>query len=229
LEFWRNFNIKNAVDTLITAWDDVSVACVRHAWRPVFGREEGDATDTADNRDLDRQVAETVAIAQRIPGFDAVTADEVLDLVNSRQTALTVEEMVEDADEQEQEQDAEQAPGEMTTASVRRLLEVAETFKDILMDQDPNVDRAFAAVGHFNSLLEPYSQLFKKFMNSKQQALITRYMLRPSSPDSPQPATVDDADIDEILAAEEDYDAVSNFDFGGFSASGDEGVESDSD
>ncbi|KAG7173580.1 putative MDM2-binding-containing protein, partial [Homarus americanus] len=35
-EFWRKYNIKNAVDRIVEAWRKINVATVLHAWKPLF-------------------------------------------------------------------------------------------------------------------------------------------------------------------------------------------------
>lgn len=101
--FGKAFNIKNAVGIFIPSWDDVSLASTRHAsWRVV-----GDNTEPANNneKEVDKQVAETVLIAQRIPGFDGVTEDEVVGIVQTKEQEPTGEDMMEEANEQEQEEE----------------------------------------------------------------------------------------------------------------------------
>ncbi|KAK8373018.1 hypothetical protein O3P69_013537 [Scylla paramamosain] len=75
---------------------------------------------------------------------------------------------------------------------------------------------------HFNSLQEPYNELFKKYVNTKQQPMVTHYYFPAGSP-PPASLEVEDKEIERIfLAVPEDDDVVSNFDFGGF-GSDDEG------
>ena len=229
LDFWKAFHVKNAVDTLIASWADVSVAVVLHAWRPLLGDPQGDAADNMSASasaaaEVDRQVAEAVSIAHRIPGCDSVTAEEVLGMVQNQQQEPTVEEMVEEADEEEEEaataggQEVGEAadPKIITVPTLRRLLMEAEKLKDLFVDLDPEVDRSFNLVKNFNTLLEPYNALFKQHISHQQQALITRYFRRPTTPSPPREQELDEAEIDDVLAEFEDDDVVSNFDFGGF-------------
>ena len=147
-------------------------------------------------------------------------------MVRTEQTEPTVDEMVEEADEEESVQEEEGGedrsdaePGEMTRAQVRQVLSKAEELKDMLVEFDPKVDRSFEFVGQFSTLLEPYSVLFKNYIATEEQALITKYFRQPR-PDSPPP--VDEADIDDVMAQSEDDDAVSTVsavDFEGFSDS----------
>lgn len=60
------------------------MASSHHAWRPLLGgQEEGDATarPLTNREEVDRQVAKAIAIAHKLPGFDCVTAEGVMDLL----------------------------------------------------------------------------------------------------------------------------------------------------
>ncbi|KAG7167625.1 hypothetical protein Hamer_G019014 [Homarus americanus] len=35
-EFWKNYNIKNAVNRIVEAWRKINVATVLHAWKSLF-------------------------------------------------------------------------------------------------------------------------------------------------------------------------------------------------
>ena len=34
-QYWREFTVRNAIDFLLKAWDEINMPTVRHAWRPL--------------------------------------------------------------------------------------------------------------------------------------------------------------------------------------------------
>ena len=56
------------MDTLLLAWQDVSVACIHHVWQPLLGGEP-DATTTAD-KEVTRQVADALSITECFTKID---------------------------------------------------------------------------------------------------------------------------------------------------------------
>ncbi|KAG7170357.1 Tigger transposable element-derived protein 1-like 23 [Homarus americanus] len=67
-QFWRTFNVKKAVDFLVEAWNQLSVATVRHAWRQVLqgipGVRQSKSVTVA--VDLARERNNEVRIARRL-------------------------------------------------------------------------------------------------------------------------------------------------------------------
>ncbi|KAG7170882.1 Jerky protein-like 18 [Homarus americanus] len=78
-QFWRIFNIKKAVGFLVEAWDQLSVATVRHAWRHVLqgipGVRQSQSVTVA--VDLAREAAQSVTAA----GFSETTNDDILEVI----------------------------------------------------------------------------------------------------------------------------------------------------
>ena len=204
---------------------------IQHAWRPLLGGKEGAAPRTQ----VARQVADAVAVAQRIPDFDGVTQEEMMQLVNVRQEEQTVEEMVEEADEEAeqaeqpltQEGEVEEGKGQLSSAVVRELLSILETIKDKVLLVDNQPDRAATAVAALSSAMQPYKDLFNQYMSNRQQALITRYFKPHQPPATCSPQPVEEQEIDDIIAEVVDDNEVSSFDFGGFE-SGEEEVTDES-
>ncbi|KAG7154995.1 Jerky protein-like 19 [Homarus americanus] len=97
-QFWRIFNIKKAVDFLVEAWDQLSVATVRHAWRHVLqgipGVRQSQSVTVA--VDLAREAAQSVTAA----GFSETTNDDILEVI--RDPDVTTNEMVDDDDVSEE-------------------------------------------------------------------------------------------------------------------------------
>ena len=173
------------------------------------------ATTTAD-KEVTRQVADAVSVAQRIPGFSSVTEEEVMDLVNVQQEEQTIEELVEEADEEEdqaeqlrKERDEGEVEGELPVAELRDLLSAMESFKDKLMEMDPKHDRSTAAIATIQCALAPYTTVYNQYINKLQQQLITSYFHAKDARGAPTPSQVEEKEIDDIIAVIEDDDSVS--------------------
>ncbi|KAG7178102.1 Tigger transposable element-derived protein 1-like 212 [Homarus americanus] len=35
-QFWKKFNIRNAVDTMVDSWHEINVPTITHTWTPLF-------------------------------------------------------------------------------------------------------------------------------------------------------------------------------------------------
>lgn len=214
---------------LLSAWRDVTVACIQHAWRPLLtSDEEAAASETSTTgREMQREITDALSIAQRIPGFDGVTEQEFMDLVDMQQEEQTAEEMVEEADEDEEEDQADQAQeeqvvGQLPASKVRDLLSHFEAFMDVVHELDNQTARVETASSYFKLGIQPYKDLYKTYLNVSQQSLITSYFKpqQPSVTSSQQQE--EEQDIEDILAEIEDDDVISSYEFTGFSSEGEE-------
>ncbi|KAK8395411.1 hypothetical protein O3P69_006211 [Scylla paramamosain] len=146
------------------------------------GKEDRQAAmHSASNKEVERQVVETVSIAQGISIFDCITAQEFMDLVTAQQQKVSVEELMEETEEEEEEDgktEHREQPKQLTTTNVKELMKLCELLKDKVMVLDPEIVRVHAAQEYINA--------------------------------------VEEEELEQILAAQEDEDEVSNFDFGGF-------------
>ncbi|KAG7172217.1 Tigger transposable element-derived protein 1-like 24 [Homarus americanus] len=102
-QFWKKFNVKQAVDFLVEAWDQLSIATIRHAWRHVLhgipGERRSQPVTVA--LDLAREAAHSITAE----GFSETTNEDVLEVI--RDPEMTADEMLEDDNVSEEEGDFE--------------------------------------------------------------------------------------------------------------------------
>ncbi|KAG7162094.1 Tigger transposable element-derived protein 1-like 90 [Homarus americanus] len=89
-QFWKKFNVKQAVDFLVEAWDQLSIATICHAWRHVL---HGIPVAL----DLAREAAHSITAE----GFSETTNEDILEVI--RDPEMTADEMLEDDNVSEEE------------------------------------------------------------------------------------------------------------------------------
>ncbi|KAG7155742.1 Tigger transposable element-derived protein 1-like 68 [Homarus americanus] len=184
-QFWRIFNIKKAVDFLVEAWDQLSVATVRHAWRHVLQgipavRQSQSVTVAVD---LAREAAQSVTAA----GFSETTNDDILEVI--RDPDVTTDEMVDDDDVSEEAGDASQEERKLSHSNVRGAIECIEKVKRLLSD-DPDANRYEIFTSQLLQAMEPYFKVYHDNINTSRQQSITEFFAR----NPPQPAQASDSD-----------------------------------
>ncbi|KAG7175321.1 putative Tigger transposable element-derived protein 1-like 217 [Homarus americanus] len=145
-EFWRKYNIKNAVDRIVEAWSKINVATVLHAWKPLFANSEiSGAEQTAANRERQSVAAtlmDTVEAARSVPalGFLDVQDEDLQELIGQHQQQPTTKVMLEEDEEQEEQQQSTQEddvdPGEPTTHQLTELLTTIAHSSEQLQEYD---------------------------------------------------------------------------------------------
>ncbi|XP_045112523.1 tigger transposable element-derived protein 1-like [Portunus trituberculatus] len=128
--YWREFTVRNAIDFLLKAWDEISMPTVRHAWRPLVPHL------VSDEHGKVQTLMEAAAVACRVPGFQNVTPDEIKEM-NIAGDIMTPEVImdvatIEDVLGNENQGKAVEAPppGELIMQQLSRILAGVDTFKD---------------------------------------------------------------------------------------------------
>ncbi|KAG7176045.1 Tigger transposable element-derived protein 1-like 62 [Homarus americanus] len=183
-QFWRIFNVKKAVDFLVEAWDQLSVATVRHTWRHVLqgitGVRQSKSVTVA--VDLAREAVQCVTAA----GFSETTNDTILEVI--RDPDVTTDEMEDDDDVSEEAGGASsQEERRLSHSNVMGAIECIEKVK--LLSDDPDANRYEIFTTQLLQTMEPYIKVYHNINTSHQQS-ITEFFAR----NPPQPAQASDSD-----------------------------------
>ncbi|KAG7176700.1 Tigger transposable element-derived protein 1-like 64 [Homarus americanus] len=169
--FWRNFNVKKAVDFL-------SVATVRHAWR------HSQSVTVA--VDLAREAVQSVTAA----GFSETTNDDILEVI--RDPDVTADEILDDDDVSEEAGGASsQEERKLSHSNVRGAIECVEKLK-LLLSDDPDDNRYEVFTTQLLQTMELYIKVYHDNINTSRQQSITEFFAR----NPPQPAQASDSDRD---------------------------------
>ncbi|KAG7168419.1 Tigger transposable element-derived protein 1-like 81 [Homarus americanus] len=192
-QFWRIFNIKKAVDFLVEAWEQLSVATVRHAWRhvlqgiPAVRQSQsvtGEVQTVAVAVDLAREAAQSVTAA----GFSETTNDNILEVI--RDPDVTTDEMVDDDHVSEEAGGASsQEEHRLSHSNVRGAIVCIEKVK-LLLSDDPDANRYEIFTTQLLQTMEPYFKVYHDNINTSRQQSITEFFAR----NPPQPAQASDSD-----------------------------------
>ncbi|KAG7163959.1 Tigger transposable element-derived protein 1-like 48 [Homarus americanus] len=174
-QFWRTFNVKKAVDFLVEAWDQLSVATVRHAWRH--------SKSVTGEWTLPEKLRSVTAA-----GFSETTNDNILEVI--RDPHVTTDEMVDDDDVSEEAGGASsQEERHLSHSNVRGAIECIEKVK-LLLSDDPDANRYEIFTTQLLQTMEPYIKVYHDNINTSRQQSITEFFAR----NPPQPAQASDSD-----------------------------------
>ncbi|KAG7163361.1 Tigger transposable element-derived protein 1-like 102, partial [Homarus americanus] len=112
-QFWKKFNIRNAVDTMVYAWHEINVPTITHAWTPLFPHLKVKCG----------VLAETVESVRHVGGeFDEVTEDTVMNLVTFNSEENITEMLENDSDSSSYEEGQPEVIEKLTTAKLAKIL-----------------------------------------------------------------------------------------------------------
>ena len=212
-EYWQGFTVKDAVDNVVAAWDEINVSTVIHAWRkltPHLIPEDPPDPDmpiqvAAD--DVDAAVRE----ARVIPGFQEVTADEIVAIHREGEATPSSEDIMKAAaiEDDLQNQPREEAQGvveedeentDLSMGELSTILAAVESLKGVVRENEKCKVRATEVFHCLSKAFRFYHDELQKKQWDRKQSLITKFLSRPSpsSPESePEPEPVPGPSVEE--------------------------------
>ena len=179
-QFWKNFNIKNALENINEAWQEVTVSNMRAVWQKIIPHCSNDFGG------FEAQVTEAVTEITQLGinlGMSELDNDNVRELLNSHDVDLNDEDLLNldqqrayDDDEQgtEETNEPETQTKEFTIKEFDAIFRHFETGKQMIMDADPNVERSIQVNRQVEKALSCYRVMHteKKKSSSKQTSLL---------------------------------------------------------
>ena len=142
--FWKNFNMKKAVENIGEAWEDVTNNSIKFAWRKVWPDVCHDFTGFEVQESITRDIVQLANQA----GLTAVDINDVEELLASHGSSLTNEELQE-LDEHRKRQEAENTATEEAEPekflSTKNLTDVFLKLSEVLAiisNNDPDMERS---------------------------------------------------------------------------------------
>lgn len=173
-EYWRSFNIRQAIDNISTAWNEVSEQCMNRVWRNLW---PGCIKDVIADTGLDSCIVpsvnkETLNIAQEV-GFVNLTYEDIEEVLASHMEELTNEELQELAQIPEEDEDEGLPERTLTTKGMSTAFRLIDEALNILAEEDPNRERNSKAERAVREGLSCYYELYKEKVkkNTKQTTL----------------------------------------------------------
>lgn len=199
-EFWRRFTVKDAVDHLMRAWEDINKATIRHAWRHLAPNlvPEG-PTDPMPIQRLDETIAAAVLAAREVPGCSDVTDDELLQVhaLGEETTpedimqAAEIDDALENQRQREGDMEVQEEGGEsgykLSRSDVSNILSLGDVFLEGFAGFEKDGVRFSEFKSQFNSIMHYYRNLHMKQVHEGRQSLITRFVRQPALEQEPEP------------------------------------------
>lgn len=190
-EFWKRYNIKDAIDNIAESWKEVTEANMNGVWRKLWPDCVNEFRGFPSTQTVVREI---VGLAHDV-GFNDVDEDDINELLGSHDEELTNEDLIvmeQDRAAEEQEQEPERI---LTQKLLSEALSNIDAYVQKLVDNDPNRERSLMIEQGIESLLMPYRELYReKQLRAKQTRVTSFFRPSPAQPPAPQPASEQDND-----------------------------------
>ena len=180
-QFWKEFNIKNAVENIGHAWNEVTISNLRSVWKHIIphcaNNFEGFQHEIVQNEIVQNEIVQEINDIGLNLGFEELDNGSIQELLQSHDAEQTNE----DLDEVEQQRAFEE-PGdneetqvtrEFTVKELDEYFRLLENANDYLMTVDPDCERAINVSRTIQNDIKCYKLMYdEKTKRSKQTSLL---------------------------------------------------------
>uniref|UniRef100_UPI00358F6F9C uncharacterized protein isoform X1 n=1 Tax=Myxine glutinosa TaxID=7769 RepID=UPI00358F6F9C len=181
-EFWKGYTIKNAVDNIAASWDEVTQANMNGVWRKLWPECVHDFRGFVNVPEIHPEI---VGLAKEA-GFDEVDLDDVVELLESHGEDLSNQDLIEleqqrARERQEEAESPTPPPKHFTTKRLAEIFHYIDHAKEIMMEDDPNMERSLHAKRALDDAVRCYKELYERKKREAIQTSLYTYFKPPSS------------------------------------------------
>lgn len=181
-EFWKTYDIMNAVTNIDQAWKAVSQHCLNAVWKTVWA----DAVENLEQSQLETDPVrdELVNMAQQL-NFSEVDAEDVQALLDSYDDPLSNEELQELTEQNVVQDDADtdtdnnqEAPQQkiLTTKILSDCLSAVSHSLEVLSENDPDFERSCTVKRNVLNALQCYSEMLQDKKKKAKQSTLNSFV-----------------------------------------------------
>ena len=172
-EWWKSYNIKNAVDNCVAVWRDVSQEQIVRAWRPILGlpKDTGHEGETREGEDMLFELHRVGRV------FAQVTEEAMREVVEGGNAEFSINDIIsgmekEDEAEEEEQQVEEKVP-EAGMKSVANVIEIGENLKSAMLEL--HLGHGASNAIEIDRILQQYRDEYAVIINKMKQARTTSF------------------------------------------------------
>nr|XP_045607878.1 tigger transposable element-derived protein 1-like [Procambarus clarkii] len=172
VEFWKKFNIRNAISIITDSWETVDSPCLHETWEFLWSEIMSDFHGFLDSQ---AEISGIVKIANSIPGkgFDDLVAEDIMGHLESQCPIPTPDEVLELSTEaiiEGHNDDSEVTTSQMSLLAMRQFVAYMNCGLEIA-DSDPNFRRASVAARQIRKVREVYIRAISAQSSQKKMIL----------------------------------------------------------
>lgn len=186
-EFWKQFNILEAVRIIGESWDEISQKTLNGVWKklcPFFFSTETQAEAVPGPDEISNVIKDVVELGRQINL--EVDSDDVQELLDSHNEELTIDELITMREQEEnidnrESLDPVQLEDQMTVGNLTEALSSIEKGLTILESIDSNEERIFVTKHGIKSLLTCYEEILREKKKSLTRQTTLLDFMKPST------------------------------------------------
>ncbi|XP_018600856.2 tigger transposable element-derived protein 1-like [Scleropages formosus] len=185
MDIWRNFTIKQAIETIFTAWSMISKHTMNSAWKNLCPKYVHGFKGFEDDLKCVRK--EIVLLAMKA-GFEDVDDENVSELLASHNEILSNEELLQLDEERLKEErsddggdgndddDDDDEPKVWDVKSLRMLFQHHDAMLQVIDEYETDMERGFKVKMMLMQSIEPYKNLYEERRKQAKQSSVTGFL-----------------------------------------------------
>ncbi|XP_045137210.1 tigger transposable element-derived protein 1-like [Portunus trituberculatus] len=168
MDFWKQYNIRNALTLIKQAWNEVQSSTINACWNALWPECVHDFRGFPT---VHSQMQDIISLAHTVgeEGFDDMTEEDVDDVIDSHDAEPSSKELLQleeeeargGADDEDLDDDEETKPV-FTIKTLHNLLKVMEDATSLFIETDPILERSIKFKRGVEELLLPYKETLRK-------------------------------------------------------------------
>ncbi|KAK3888476.1 hypothetical protein Pcinc_007470 [Petrolisthes cinctipes] len=208
--FWKKFNILQAVNFLVNAWNNITLATVRHGWSALLPHLKSAETERRQTADLMNEVLKAVRNIPA-PGFEEVNREDLEEMLRDGDATGSVDDILDEEDSDDGGDAASEAEEheqrKVTTQKLSHILGVCTSLHEMIQDiGESEQGEKEKMIGFVNQISRNYQKHYNDRMNDRQQSLITRFLSQCRPAQEQEIGMEEDEEIDDIGELPDDFD-----------------------
>lgn len=185
-EYWKSYNIKKGLDNIAAAWGEVSAVTMNAVWRKLWPEVVHDfcGFSVPAHSALTKEIAD-LANSAKLGDNEEVLVDDVDELLNSHDTEMTTEELLELEEQRrinnENEQESPVTIPSLSLQDLDAIIKRTNELCDLIFNLDPNAERSFNVRNQLKSNVTCYKELHKQKKALAKQTKVSDFFKRKSS------------------------------------------------
>lgn len=179
--FWKNYNIKDAVENISESWKELKSTTMNHVWKKIW--PECIKTTDAEVNFLPEVRQNILDLAHDL-GFEDLNESDVLDLLAADREPLSYEELIQLQAEPAIDEDTEPVVSKQLTSKIMSsAFSYFEQGINILLENDPDVKRSANVSRGINSAISCYKSLKEEIDKKARQTTLDNFFKPPAQND----------------------------------------------
>lgn len=210
-EFWKTFNVLDAINNISESWNEVTPSCMNGVWRKIWPEcvhKNLDSSHIADLVDTSAVCTEIVNLAKENE-FEGMDEDGVKEIITAQNEDISNSDLIDlDIELAYKENPTENLietpePKILTSKQISKAMALLDEAASIFIQNDPDEERSSKVARSLTDCVSSYKEIYLQQKKKTFQQTLEKY-LQPLASTSTHPTTAASSDTESPITLDSD-------------------------